>query len=213
MERIPLAVMPRSQLGKGHAGRLRQSGQIPGIVYGKEMGPVSLSIQEKDLRACLRKGLRLGRLAELVWGDGRPPTVALLREVQRDPVTSRPIHLDFQVILATEPLVVEVPVELEGVPVGVREEGGRLEQHVWRVKVRSLPDMIPDRLVLDVTQLRAGSTLHVSDFAWKDGTILTDPTLAVAAVARPRVEAAPAEEVAEGEEVAAEEAVAGEGGE
>jgi large subunit ribosomal protein L25 len=206
MEKISLAVTPRSQFGKGNAGRLRRDGLIPGIVYGKEMGPVSVSVEEKLLRTALRKGLRLGRLVELAWEDGRSPTVALLREVQRDPVTSRPVHLDFQIVLATQALVVEVPVELEGVPVGVREEGGHLEQHVWRVKVRSLPDLIPDRLVLDVTELRGGSTVHVSDFAWTDGTILTDPTLAVATVARPKVEAPVVEEVPEGEEAAGEDA-------
>jgi len=211
MEKISLAVTPRSQLGKGNAGRLRRDGLIPGIVYGKEMGPVSVSVEEKLLRAALRKGLRLGRLVELAWEDGRPPTVALLREAQRDPVTSRPVHLDFQIVLSTQALVVEVPVELEGVPVGVREESGHLEQHVWRVKVRSLPDRIPDRLVLDVTGLRGGSSLHVSDLTWSDGTILTDPTLAVATVARPRIEAPVAEEAPEGEEPVEEEAAPTEG--
>ncbi|MCU0612085.1 MAG: 50S ribosomal protein L25 [Candidatus Eisenbacteria bacterium] len=199
MERISLEVTTRNEFGKGHAGRLRRAGFIPAIVYGKETDPISVSVEEKTLRSALRKGLRLGRLVELAWSDDHAPAVALLREVQKDPVTSRPVHLDFQVVLATQPLIVEVPVELKGTPVGVREESGHLEQHVWRARIRCLPGQIPDTLILDVTELHAGSTLHVSDIGWTDGAILTDATLAVATVARPRIEA-PAAEAVEGEE-------------
>lgn len=202
MERISLEVTSRAELGKGNAGRLRRQGLIPAIVYGRENPTESVSLEEKTLRSALRKGLRLGRLVELLRGEEHTPVVALLREMQRDPVTGRPIHLDFQIVSATQALVVEVPLELQGVPIGVREESGQLEQHVWRVKVRSLPDQLPDSLALDVTDLRAGSTLHISDITWAEGTILTDPVLAVATVSRPRIEVAPVAE--EGEEAPAE---------
>ncbi|MBN1423744.1 50S ribosomal protein L25 [Candidatus Fermentibacteria bacterium] len=204
MERISLEVQPRTGLGKGNAGKLRRQGFVPAIVYGKETDPESVSLEEKALRSALRKGLRLGRLVELSVGTERTPSVALLREMQRDPVTGRPVHLDFQVVLATQELVVDVPLELQGIPVGVREESGHLEQHVWRLKIKSLPHHIPDHLVLDVGGLRAGSSLHVSDIAWTDGAILSDPTLAVASVARPRIEAVAAT-AEEGEQAVTEE--------
>ncbi len=123
MEKITLELVPRTVFGKGEAGRLRRSGLIPCIVYGKEMDPIPGSIQDRQLRTAFRHGLRIGRLVELSWSDGRPPLVALLRELQQDPVTSKPLHLDFQVAVSTQTIVVEVPVEVEGEAAGVREEG------------------------------------------------------------------------------------------
>ena len=151
-------------------------------------------MDENELRAAFRQGLRLGRLVELSWREGKSPAVALLRDMQCDPVHQRPIHLDFQVVLSTQPVIVDVPLDIQGTPVGVSDEGGHLEQHIWDIKIRIVPDRIPEKLVLDVTDVNAGMSLHVSDITWSEGSILTDPALAVLSVTRPHVAAASTEE-------------------
>lgn len=205
MEKLTLAVMPRTVWGKGPSRRLRRQGYIPAILYGKETEPVSLSVPERELRACARRGLRVGRMVELVWSDGTSPVTALLKELQVDPVTSRPLHMDFHLVLSTRPVEAELEVRLQGVPVGVRDQGGRLEQHVHHLKVRCLPDQLPEALIVDVSALEKGKSIHVGDLSIPGVTILADRSVVVAAVVAPRGEqvvAAAEEKAEEGEEAA-----------
>lgn len=199
MEKITLPLRKREGSGKGEARKLRRDGFIPGVVYGKSKKPVPVSLDETDWRTARHNGLQLGRLVELVWEKGKKrKDVALLRAVQLHPVTDRPIHLDFQLVIVGEEVDVDVPLELEGVPIGVKDEGGKLEQLIRRVKVRCLPGKIPDKIVVDISELELGVTLHVSDLIWDEGEILADPTTGIVSVARPRAEEPePSEEVVE----------------
>jgi large subunit ribosomal protein L25 len=122
----------------------------------------------------------------------------LIREIQRHPVRPDIIHVDFYEIHAHEKITLEVPVHLVGTPDGVRNAGGVLDQVLREVKIEVLPEHIPDRVALDVTNLKIGDSLHVRDLSIPNAVILNGPDLTIATVVPPRAEevAAPTPEAA-----------------
>jgi large subunit ribosomal protein L25 len=122
----------------------------------------------------------------------------LIREIQRHPIRPDIIHVDFYEIHAHEKITLEVPVHLVGTPDGVRNAGGVLDQVLREVKIEVLPEHIPDRVELDVTNLKIGDSLHVRDLSIPNAVILNGPDLTIATVVPPRAEevAAPAPEAA-----------------
>jgi large subunit ribosomal protein L25 len=136
--------------------------------------------------------------------DGADTVQALIREVQRHPTRRNVTHVDFYEVHAGEVLSLDVPVVLVGSPDGVRNAGGVLEQFLRELTIEVLPRNIPERVEVDVTNLRVATSLHVSDLAVENAKILTDPRATVCTVVPPRVEAEPtpveeAEEEAEPE--------------
>ena len=143
-----------------------------------------------------------------------------MREVQSHPYRNEVIHVDFYQVHAGEELEVDVPIRLEGVPAGVREDGGVLDHVIHELTVRCLPSKIPNVLTLDVSGLEIGDSLHVSDLPLPEGvTSMIDGERTVCGVAAPRIEEEPEVEEAaelegllEGEEGAPEPEVIGKGG-
>jgi large subunit ribosomal protein L25 len=131
-----------------------------------------------------------------VVGEAAADRKALIREIQRDPVGGNILHIDLQHISLTERIVVEVPVELVGTPIGVKDGGGILEHLLRAVEVECLPTDIPNQLEVDVTELNIGDTLHVSDIKADRVTIKTEAERAIATVVPPTIleEVAPAVE-------------------
>ena len=207
MENVKLTVSLREGTGKSIARKLRQKGTIPGIVYSRTTEPTCVSFTNEDWRKAIHEGLRIGRLVELQWEEkAKKMDLALVRDVQVHPVTDRAIHVDFQLVTKGEEMELEVPLRLVGTATGVKDEGGTLDFHLRRIKVRCLPSNIPEEIQVDVTDMKAGDSLHVSDIIWTDGHILTDDTLAVVSVEHPHEIAVEAEEeVEEIEEVEPEE--------
>jgi len=205
MENVKLIVSPREGTGKGVARKLRQKGSVPAIVYARTSEPTCVSFTDEAWRKAIHDGLRIGRLVELQWDQKKKSKeLALVRDVQVHPVTDKTIHVDFQLVTKGEEMELEVPLSLIGTAVGVKDEGGSLDFHLRRIKVRCLPSNIPEEIQLDITNLKAGESLHVSDIDWTDGHILMDDALAVVSVEHPReIE----EEVEEEEEVEVEEGV------
>jgi len=187
MENVKLTVSPREGTGKGVARKLRQKGAIPGIVYSRTTEPTCVSFTDEDWRKAIHDGLRIDRLVELHYDQKKKSKeLALVRDVQVHPVTDKAIHVDFQLVTKGEEMELEVPLTLVGTPIGVKDEGGSLDFHLRRIKVRCLPSNIPEEIELDVSNLKAGDSLHVSDINWTDGHILMDDALAVVSVEHPR---------------------------
>ncbi len=201
MEFVDLRVERRTGTGKGVARELRRRGQIPAILYG-EGEPIPLTADPKVLLRVLGTEAGENVILNLTIVAGKDFTrKAMVKEVQVDPVTGKPLHADFLAISMERPIEVEVPVEVAGVPEGVKEKGGILDQILREIRVRCLPVAIPDRIGLDVSSLDIGDVLHVSDLPIPEGVeLLTDREQAVVMVAAPAVEevAAPV-----GEEAAA----------
>ena len=141
----------------------------------------------------------------LALGEGDGGTSAMIKDVQFHPVTDRVIHADFVRIAADHVVQIPVHVEIVGVPIGVKDEGGNLEFVLREVQVACLPVNIPAALSADVAEMSIGSVLRVADLPVPDGvTVLADLQAVVCAVHAPRAEVEPTTEEAEGEGVAGE---------
>lgn len=209
---LKLVAERREGTGKGVARKLRAAGRVPAVVYGRGMEPIPVSVDAKDLYHVLHQG-GVNVLLDLVV-DGEPH-LALAREVQRDHIHNRFIHVDFLAVSRTEKITVSVPIQVVGESVGVKA-GGVLEHHLWEVQVECLPGDVPEAIQADVSALAVGDSMKVADLVPPRGvTILSPPDEFVLAVVPPQAREVAA--VPEAAEVAAapeaEEATTEEGGE
>lgn len=186
---------------KGKVNDLRRQGRLPVVVYNNEMNqPLSVNARAFD------KVLRVvgsSSLLDLEY-DGEVHSV-LVKQVQMDKRRREAIHVDFYAVTADQPVEVNVPIELTGTPVGVRE-GGQLDVQRREVRISVLPRLIPSLVEIDIAALDIGGTLHVSDLVPllpSEAEVLDDVDLAIVAVVPPRVaEEEETLEAAEGEEPA-----------
>ncbi len=201
MQRLRLDVNTRESTGKGPARRMRVAGEVPAVLYGTGIEPVSLRIDRRQLERVIHGGANA--LIDLQGPDSVKGKLVLLKELQREPVKRTPIHVDLLAIDTSKKLHVSVPVHVTGKCKGV-ELGGVLEPIMREVEVNVLPLNIPDSFDVDVTDLDIGQAVHVSDLVAPEGVeIVADETAVLVHVVTPRVEETPAEdeeaEEAEGE--------------
>jgi large subunit ribosomal protein L25 len=198
MAEASLNLTIRQETGKKWARRMRRTGQTPGIFYVRGESNVPVLVDEKSLRSVL---LRKANLVDLNFDGGRNEK-CVIREVQWDPLTSRPLHVDLMGIKLTEKITVKVSVRMVGSPVGVKE-GGTLQTMLRELEVECLPLDIPQDIPIDVSALKIHDAVHVGDIKLERVKILNDPEHVIATVLPPRLEeapaAAPTEEAAEPE--------------
>ena len=206
METIEIQASIRSGGGKGAARSLRRQGKLPAILYGPKRETVAIQLDEKDfsVRVAAAEGSHLIRLQCPEAGvDGR---LALVKEVQRDPVTDQVIHADLYEVDIHTKIRVSVPLHFVGRAVGV-EYGGILQPIRRDVEVLCLPTDIPDFIEVDVSPLAIHETLHLHEITPPPGVeIPSDAELSIVTVLAPTVEEVPV--AAEGAEAAPEEAAA-----
>ena len=203
MEQKTLAFSVRKENGKGPSGRFRRSGKIPSVVYGRR-DPLSIVIDEHEF------GSKFKAVSESTIIKLESPESAievLVKDYQEDIVSGRITHIDFYEVDKDRLLRTNVSVQLVGAPVGVKE-GGLLEHFVHEIEVECLPAALPEKIELDVNELRLGRSLHVRELPPVEGVrILNSPEQVVCAVVHKRIEveapAAAAAVPAEGEEAPA----------
>jgi large subunit ribosomal protein L25 len=201
-----LSAETREGTGKGVARKLRATGVIPAVVYGRKRAAQSITVNPIALQKLLRGEAGMNTLIDLSLG-GKTSTV-LVKGVERDPVRGRYLHADFYEVDLTQKVTVSVPIHLIGKAAGT-DFGGILDHPLRELLIECLPREIPQRIDVDVTALGVNDSIHVSDLKLAPGlTIKTDAALAVASVVPPASEeeaAAPAAEgvPAEGEAAAA----------
>jgi len=212
-----LTAEPRAGAGKGVARKMRAAGRVPAVVYGHGVAPVHVSVDAKDLYHVLHTAAGANVLIDLAVGKDR--VRAMPREVQRDHLAGRFIHVDFLRIARDEKIAVEVPIHVVGDSHGVKE-GGVVEHHLWTLHVECFPQDVPSAIEADISALGINESLHVSDLVVPASlTVLTALEETVVSVVTPQIlkveEVAPAEEAAEegAPEEGAEEAPAKESGE
>lgn len=173
MKRFDLSVAERTDTGKGANRRLRSAGQIPAVVYGTGNETKKVALEYRDFeRLMASPGGETGLLD--LKSNGGPGQVAVIREIQRDPVTRRFLHVDLYAIRMDQENNFEVAVHGVGIPVGVRE-GGLLETHLRSVTVRCLPAKIPNVFNIDLLGLKGNQSVHVRDIKLPEGvTMVTD---------------------------------------
>jgi large subunit ribosomal protein L25 len=198
----------RDGQGKGVARKLRQTGRIPAVVYGRKRAAQSITVSPDALAKVLHGASGMNTLIDLAIG-GATETV-LVKALQRDPVRGRYLHADFYQVDLTQKVTVSVPIHLVGKAIGT-DFGGILDHPLRELSIECLPREIPQFIEVDVSQLAVNDSIHVSDLSLAPGlTVKTDGKLAVASVVLPAAEeeAAPAAVAAEGAEGAAAEGAA-----
>lgn len=173
-EDIQLSVKPRQVIGK-QVRALRRQGWIPLSVYGAHVQPKNMQAEERALRTVITKAGH-NRLIRLDIGDGQTHVV-ITREIQREPISGKYWHIDFQEISLTEKMEIDIPISIQGTSPATKTGEGLLIHGLSQVTVRVLPtDLIPE-IVVDVTGLvNLNDTIHVSDLKLGDKIeILTSP--------------------------------------
>lgn len=184
---VPLAGRVRPGTGKGPARQARFAGEIPGVIYGAGETPVALAVPKKEFELALKTAHAGGNVIVALRLDGAIEKTAIIREVQRDPITHAILHLDFHHISLTEKVTVEVTVHLVGTPDGVKNGGGILEHITRTIEIECLPTQIPQHLEADVTALAIGDSVHVRDLNVPNAQVLSDPDMTIATVVPPTV--------------------------
>ncbi|MDP9204949.1 MAG: 50S ribosomal protein L25/general stress protein Ctc [Gemmatimonadota bacterium] len=201
MATVSLNADSRDTKGKGAARTLRSQGQVPAVIYGHGREPQSLVLNARDLDKMLSHIQAESTVIEVTVGGQTAKT--LIREIQRHPIKRQILHVDFQALVAGEKVTVSIPIVLEGIPEGVRLEGGVLDQTLREVEIEVDPSNIPDHIEYDVTNMVIGDSVHVSDLKVPEGVeVLDDPETSVAVLAAPRAvieETAAVAEPVEGE--------------
>ncbi len=199
MEKVILKAVVRTGTGKTVAKDLRAKGIVPANVYKGGEGAMNIQVPIGGLADALHTKAGENVLITLKISDGdkaiKDKTV-LIKEIQREPIRDGILHVDFNEISLTDTLKVSVPISSKGEPVGVKVDNGILEHIMWEIQVECLPTDIPEKIVVDVSNLKLGEALHVKDIAAPEGVkLLGDPELIVMIVKAPKVEV-PKEEVA-----------------
>jgi len=188
MEIIKFQVEARDSTGKGPARRMRAQGIIPGVVYGLGQETVHLAVPETMLREILH-----GHAGGNVVMDLKVPgirkkanTAAIIKEVQRDPVTRAALSIDFQWISLAESITVDVSIEVTGTAPGVEEDGGVVQVQHHQVPLSCLPTNIPDHVVAVIDGMQIGDALYARDLQAPEGATINLPEdEAILSIARP----------------------------
>lgn len=197
MERMTLEAEPRSGLGKNQVRQLRRGGRVPAVVYGGKGEAQALSVDPRAVEKVLAS--EAGQNAVFTLAIGGKKTPAMIRDWQAEPIKGSLLHVDFLRIAMDVRIKVKVPVEVQGEPVGVKQQGGLLEVVQREVEVECLPGDIPDEFVLDVGELSINQGIRVGDLKVDNRKVrvLADPARVLVHVVAPRAEEEkPAEEAA-----------------
>ena len=199
MKTIELAVEKRSTTGKNEARRSRVGGRIPAVVYGAGKPNVSISVDRKALSDVFREGAGENAIFLLKLAGSDQSRHAMIREMQRDPVSRKPLHIDFVRVLMDVKITINVPIEIVGVAKGVKTDQGILDVVTREIEIECLPGNIPAHLPVDVAELAIGDAIRVAELKVPDGvTIVDNPEKVVVHVTHPTREEEPVAAAAEG---------------
>jgi large subunit ribosomal protein L25 len=192
MQQKQLNIELRSKTGKGISRQLRSADMVPGVVYGKGMDPIAVSIKHRELHSALAGEGGQNNLITLVGGGSLDQAMAIVVDLQRDAIKGTYKHVDLHRINMSEKLRVTVPVVIKGAAIGVKE-GGLLDLSHHELHVECLPNNIPDHIEIDITELKIAHSIHVSDIVTPDGVkILDNPKIPVVSILGRAKEEAPA---------------------
>ena len=195
MSQVVLKAHNRASSGKGAAGKMRRSGRIPGVLYGRSGKAISIDLDAREFAAGI-KNISESTIVK-VDVDGKPYD-AFVKDTQRNIQDGNILHVDFYEVESGVMLRARVSIHLKGQPIGVRE-GGVLEFPLHEIEVECLPKDLPERIDLDISGLGANQSIHVRDLVLSEGVRVissTDLVIALVKYAREEAKAAPAEEAA-----------------
>lgn len=171
MKEVILDVNERTEKGTRVSRRLRSAGTIPAILYGAKQTPISLGIPAKDFNRVIHGGAGENVVLTLKFsGDKNEGKTAIIKEIQRDPVSHNVVHIDLLAISLKDKIIVNVPVMVTGLAPGIKE-GGILEYVQREIEIECLPTQIPENIMVDVSSLNINESIHVRDLKLAEETI------------------------------------------
>jgi large subunit ribosomal protein L25 len=194
-----LALQTRARIGTTGSRALRRLGKIPGTLYGHDSAPLAIAVDGRAFEDLLHTGGRHHLLTISV--DGGRKDTALVREVQRDPITRRIVHCDLQRVGRSEAISTTLRLTTTGIPIGVKDFGGVLDVVVRELEVTGPADQIPDKLEIDVSHLGIREQLNAGDVPLPKGFTLETPAETIVITVEHARTAIEAEAPAEGGEV------------
>jgi large subunit ribosomal protein L25 len=199
MATMNLTAQKREDISNSATKTLRKKGIIPGVFYHRDASPVSISVKDTALKPFVYTAEV--RIINLQIEGAEKAQNCILKDVQFDPVSDKPIHFDLLGISENEKIKVEIPLKMVGSPVGVKD-GGIIQQSVHSIEIECLPGDIPAHIDINIESLKIGDSIHVGDIEAKNFEILDNADTTIVAVVPPAVEKA--ETPAEGEATTAE---------
>ena len=190
MKSVALKAYPRSQVQRAEVTKLRRAGRVPATIYGRQAKPQNLEVGFDEITDLLHHSASENLLVDLaVENDARSKRLALVQDVQHHPLSGKVLHVDLHEVAEDEKVTVQVPVETVGEAAGVKTGGGTLEHVMHKLKVRCLPKDLPEQIIIDVTALEIGKSVHLGEVKAPEGVeILGEKGRAVVAVSAPRAE-------------------------
>ena len=192
MEKVVIEAQKRNKIDKASRSALRKEGKVPAIFYSKHHEPLPLQFSERAIHPLVYTS-KTSLITLNV--EGHEELDCIIKDVQFDPVTEKIVHIDLLGLKKGEKIQIEVPVQLIGSAIGIKE-GGILQHTLHKVEIECLPVDIPEHLEIDVTELKLGQAIHVSDLKYDNFILLNNPNQIIAAVTHPKIEK---EEVPAGE--------------
>lgn len=200
METAELKAEKREVVGKESSKKLRREGRVPAVLYSDGESS-TLTVDAREFRSIVHSKSGTNVIVKLKIAGVQSNPSAIIKEIQKNPLRSEYFHIDFQKIAMDEKISAMVPISVVGDAPGVKE-GGMLEQQLWEVELEGLPMDMPGNLVVDVSTLQVGDTLHARDIVVPaDVELVTDPdaTLLAISLAKAEVEVTEAAEGVEPE--------------
>lgn len=189
MDLVDLHASIREERGKKFSKRLREDGLVPAVVYKKGDDTISLKVDRRDLLKALRTEAGENVIIKLHMDSAkkRKEHTVIIKELQRHPFKDQVLHVDFQEISLTDTLKVKVPITAKGEAIGVKQDAGVLQQVLWELDIECLPTDIPEKIEVDISGLKIGGSLYVSDIKAPGGIkLLDDPGGIVFSVEHPK---------------------------
>jgi large subunit ribosomal protein L25 len=171
-KQLSLTAETREKSGTTAAHKLRTTGRLPGVVYGHGTAPEHVSFDARAFEEVLQHG---GRTSLITLQVGNKSETALVRALQRDPLSRKVIHADLQRVSAHESVHAKLPIVTVGVARGVRESGGVMDVISHEIEIEGPADKLPERLEIDVTELGIHENAVASDVVLPAGFKLVTP--------------------------------------
>ncbi len=196
MESLVLKIERKEKGPKGTVKRLRKAGFLPGVFYGKGQESQAIRLPLKEFKKLYKDRSVLNKIIQIAGLKGDIPLPAIIKELQRDAVSGEIIHVDFQYVSENKEIKLYIPVSLTGLPIGVKEQGGIVQQQLRQVHISSLPKNIPQKIVIDISALKIGNAIFLKDLKLTDVHVFHNPETVIVSVVAPRtIEEKPAETV------------------
>lgn len=204
MEKVVIEAQKRIKIDKTSRSALRKEGKVPAVYYSKHHEPLPVQFSEKAIHPLVFTS-KTSLITLNV--DGKEELDCVIKDVQFDPVSEKIVHIDLLGLKKGEKFQIEVPVQLVGNAIGIKE-GGILQHTLHKIQIECLPADIPEQVEIDVTELKLGDAIHAGDLKFENFIVLNSPESIIASVTHPKVEKVAEPEAAEAGEAAEPEVIA-----